>query len=54
MCFICDKLSLGSADAQHATGTTSRRAMLGALGAMPLASAFSLGRSAHAATPPKP
>ncbi|MFO7747236.1 MAG: carbonic anhydrase [Orrella sp.] len=54
MCFICNKLSLGSADAQHATGTTSRRAMLGALGAIPLAGAFSLGRSAHAATPPKP
>ena len=58
MCFVCEKLSFGrrsSGDMSQAG--LSRRSMLGAfgaLGAIPLAGAFALGREARASAPPKP
>lgn len=53
MCFICDRLSSGVAT-QSSPHSPSRRALLGALGALPLAGALSLSGAAHASAPPRP
>jgi carbonic anhydrase len=53
MCLVCDRLSLGSATKTH-SHSSSRRALLGAFGALPLVGALSLSTAAHASAPPQP
>ncbi len=53
MCFICNRLSLGSS-ANQKPRSLSRRSLLGAVGALPLASALALSGTAQASVPPQP
>ncbi len=57
MCLVCDRLfswasTLNQTKTQSHSST--RRALLGAVGALPLASALALSGVAHASTPPQP
>ncbi len=53
MCLVCDPLSFGAATKTQ-SHSSSRRTLLGALGAMPLVGAPSLSDAAHASAPPQP
>ena len=53
MCLVCDRLSLGTATKTR-SHSSSRRALLGAFGALPLVGALSLSAAAHASAPPQP
>lgn len=53
MCFICNRLSLDSS-AKNTPKSVSRRALLGALGALPIAGALSLSGKAQASPAPIP
>lgn len=53
MCFICNRISLMSSTNQKPQ-SPSRRSLLGAVGALPLAGTLAFSATAHASAPPKP